>query len=302
MALAASWVLSAGVSEAQTEGHEACEALEENTICRGICEHWQQSPDPWNDAELVSRAGDCWNNDERWEDYTPVEEVVVTGTPVPEPDPVPPPTTIVCPYTGLVVSRPEDCPEYYSFGGGGGVACGGACVSDGEDESEATDSSSLGDFAADSETVLSCAANPVTSGHRSVFSLLDSEVASLPVNMRPIIHTGYGDAKGALGHAYKDPTTGDIHMVIDKEAIDTEVTGWRNAGIPISHWQVLAGTLIHEAYHVLDMVQCRCGTSDEQHTDRRANIHYYDTFGVYGYQHPSYRHDRDGSPNCLPQS
>ena len=113
LALAALWVLSAGVSEAQTEGHEACEALEENTTCRGICERWFQSSNPWSDAELVSRAGACWNNHERWEDYTPVEVVVVTGTSVPEPDPVvPPPTTAVCSFSGMVVSRPEECPEF----------------------------------------------------------------------------------------------------------------------------------------------------------------------------------------------
>ena len=207
--------------------------------------------------------------------------------------------SMTCPYTGGTVYSAAQCPE---FSGGGGGGCGTCGSGEEQDDSEATDSSTLEDFGEDSETVESCAANPVTSGHRSVFSLVESALASLSLDMRPVIHKRYGDANGSLGHVYKDPTTGDIHMVIDKKAIDTEVTNWRNAGVPISHWQVFAGTLLHETYHVLDMVRCGCGESDEGHTKRRTRLDYYDTFGVNDYQDPTYQHERDGRPNCLPRS
>ncbi len=112
MALAALCVFPTVVSEAQTEGHEACEALEENTICRGICERWIESPKPWRDAELVSRAEACFNQGNRWDGYSPPEEVVVTGIPVPTIPPTvfPPPSPrviIVTPTPSLPPSLPD---------------------------------------------------------------------------------------------------------------------------------------------------------------------------------------------------
>lgn len=58
---------------------KACEHLLGYPTCYGVCTHWHMHDHPYSDEELIEKAEKCYREDTGWEDFKPIEEVVVVG-------------------------------------------------------------------------------------------------------------------------------------------------------------------------------------------------------------------------------
>ena len=190
---------------------------------------------------------------------------------------------VSCPYTGAVVSRPEDCPEFSNSGGNGGCSgCGtngnqGPTIS-GEDSN--------------TRRIKNCIANR-QAGREFLNSIRN---ANITFEYRAL-KSGEGHTSGLrLGNT--DGSNGTYTIIVDKAAIERSATSanW-------SYRQLLAEVVIHELMHVAYGMDPNRNLS-QAHTlgdglYRSAWDLYDDIFGVRAPQ-KGYSASRDGGlPRCL---
>ena len=159
-----------------------------------------------------------------------------------------------------------------------------------ETEDDGGDSSSSS-IDAETNVVLGCAESPSTIGHRSVFDRVHD---ALEENGDDRVDFVYGDTNGRFGTVHRD--LDDWHRIVVTIDRD-EIEGLADS--PLRYWEYLAETMIHEAFHVMDFVTCRCSDSDEGHTYTRERVEYKHIFGVRGPGNPAYSHGGP-APRCLP--
>lgn len=146
---------------------------------------------------------------------------------------------VTCPYTGIPVSRPEDCPEFSGTGGGGGCADSSSSDCGSDDDGEDAEPTISG---ADSDTrrIMNCIARR-QEWKDHLASISD---ANITFEYRAL-EAREGHAHGRrLGNTSGE--NGTYRITIDTAAIEGSAhsANW-------SYRQLLAEAVLHEMMHVL---------------------------------------------------
>ena len=211
---------------------------------------------------------------------------------------------VSCPYTGAVVSRPEDCPEFSNSGGNGG--CSGCGTGDGP----ANDGPELERADMVTETVTDCIrSTALARGSRDIVGKdLDDAKITFFYNQAANIPNRYAQTIRLMDHP-------DSRVSRGKEPNEFGILiNWgriRNAaevrGVTEKHF--LSDVLVHEYTHVRRYLQgeSQPALRDHVHGDSvwiEGWENFQNTFGTVAPTHRTYSHQFHGPawssfPDCL---
>ncbi len=157
---------------------------------------------------------------------------------------------VSCPYTGAVVSRPEECAEFAGDGRGGGGSGGSEKHGSASNYGEQLDSNVQGAV----NKIKACVVNPANSVFHEYWSDVKFEFVDLGA-----MYPNDPRMSDALGAASCNPLWGKHTIYLDRGKIESTHNDWKTAGWNLTIWDVASTTLTHEFLHVetFELYGCR---------------------------------------------